>query len=195
MPLISPRSLYTRLRLIAAILIISALSTPAVFADTDLDADVLEAFQRYSPSKYPDVDAIRARLDGFYDDPKKGQIRAVVSNVKGILHELEFVRAENTDGDSITAALFGKTNQPCFDVIMTDADGQSWYIQLKARKSPPDMAKWQARCGADSGQMFVTQELAQQAGLQGSGFSNTDLTARVEDFIDQLMPRGYVASY
>ncbi len=65
----------------------------------------------------------------------------------------------------------------------------------KGAEIPPDMAKWQARCGADSGQMFVTQELAQQAGLQGSGFSNTDLTARVEDFIDQLMPRGYVASY
>ena len=57
MPFTSPRSLYTRLRLIVAILIISALSAPAVFADTDLDADVLEAFQRYSPSKYPDVDS------------------------------------------------------------------------------------------------------------------------------------------
>ena len=43
------------------------------------------------------------------------QLVGVVSNVKGILHEMEYVRLENTDGDSISAAMFPDTNHKGFE--------------------------------------------------------------------------------
>ena len=63
------------------------------------DEIVLSAFSRYSGRTF-DLDSTSEYLNSMSDD----QIVGVVSNVKGILHEMEFVRIENSDGDQISAA-------------------------------------------------------------------------------------------
>jgi uncharacterized protein (DUF697 family) len=73
--------------------------------DPDLSEAVLSAFQRYSGHTQTWAE-IESHLEGMTED----QLAGVVNNVKGILHEMEFVRIENTDGDSITASYFEATN-------------------------------------------------------------------------------------
>ena len=52
-----------------------------------------------------------------YDD---SQIPYLVSNIKGIVHEIEFAEFENEDGDSIFASVYNDTNHPGYDVKLFD---------------------------------------------------------------------------
>lgn len=64
------------------------------------------------------------------------QLRGLVSNVKGIYHELLFVHAENIDADAVSARLFEATNYPGADVEFL-VDGNAIHsVQLKAVASP-----------------------------------------------------------
>ncbi len=58
--------------------------------DTETDKAVLAAFQKFS-SKTQDLESTQNYLNGLSED----QITGVVSNVKGILHEVESVNSEN----------------------------------------------------------------------------------------------------
>jgi hypothetical protein len=92
----------------------------------DTDAAVLASFQRYSdPTR--NLEDTKEYLQDLSDE----QINGVVSGVKGILHEMEFVRIE--DGDPITATLFTNTNHPGFDVVLTNSEsGEIREVQLKS---------------------------------------------------------------
>ena len=97
------------------------------FIESSIDDQmVIQAFRRYK-NDFSDasLEEIGAYLGGMHDN----QIEGVVNNVKGILHEMEFVRMENEDGDSITAALYPETNHPGYDVVMFD-DSDDTAIQL-----------------------------------------------------------------
>lgn len=62
-------------------------------------------------------------------------LRGLGNNVKGIYHELRFVKRENVDGDNITARIFPETNHPGADVILS-RDGRDFAeFQLKATDS------------------------------------------------------------
>lgn len=150
---------------------------------SELDHTVLAALRRsHSPLEQASLDEIQAYLQQFNED----QIVGLISNVKGILHEMEFVRLENEDGDSIYASYFDHTNHANFDVILSDQDtGESWQIQLKATDSTHYVKDWIATHSADD--IVVTEEIAQKLGLESSGFSNKELTQSVEDAIDFII--------
>ena len=151
---------------------------------TETDGAVLAAFQRYS-GETQDIESIRDYLGQLSD----AQIGGVVSNVKGILHEMEYVRIENADGDSVTAALFPDTNHEGFDVLITDGlTGEIQEIQLKATDSTDYVQVWLTE--HSEGEIQVTQEIADELNLASSGFSNEQLTVRTEDFVDGLLSRG-----
>ena len=90
---------------------------------------ILAALRRSSEDfKYASVEEIGDRLSG-YDD---AQIAGLISNVKGIAHEMQFVSMEYEDGDSIYASLSRDPNHPDFDVQLIDTDtGALWDPQLK----------------------------------------------------------------
>jgi hypothetical protein len=112
-----------------------------------------------------------------------------VNNTKGVLHEMEFVRLENEDGDAIHAALFGNTNHPGTDVRFMDMDsGESWSTQLKATDDASYVQDWID--AHPEGEILVTSELADRMDLPQSGLSNDALTARTEDVVDQLVEAG-----
>ena len=147
----------------------------------EADQAVLAAFKRYS-KETQDVDSVRDYLDGMSDD----QIGGVVSNIKGILHEMEFVRVENSDGDSVTAAMFPETNHKGFDVVLTDEKtGESWETQLKTTDSADYVQEWMGKY--PDGEILVSEEMAAELNLPSSGFSNEEITARVETFVDRLV--------
>lgn len=125
---------------------------------------------------------IQAYLCGLDED----QIHGLVSNVKGILHEMEFVRLENEDGDSVYASFFDATNHPDTDIQLLDrSTGETWEVQLKATDDASYVTDWIER--HPGGEILVTDELAQRMDLSTSEQSNGELTANVEDFVDQMV--------
>lgn len=149
---------------------------------SEQDYMVLAALKRSSDSWDVSSAEIAERL-ASYDEQ---QITGLVSNVKGILHEMEFQQLENEDGDSIIASLYPDTNHQSVDIQLLDQDsGESWAIQLKATDQMQVIHEWMG-VNSDT-QIFITEELAEKMDLPSSGLNNQDLTMRVEDFVEQMV--------
>ena len=147
----------------------------------DVDQAALAALMRTTPS-IQTIDDAQAYLSDLDDE----QINGVVSNVKGVLHEMEFVRLENQDGDDVTAAMFTETNHPGYDVVMTNNKiGDSWEVQLKATDNQSYVEEWIE--DHPDGEILVTEEISSEMGLASSGSSNEELTVRVRDFVESLI--------
>lgn len=148
---------------------------------TEHDPVILAAFSRYS-KETQDLQSLRDYLGSLSDE----QIPGVVSNIKGIVHEMEFVNYENSDGDSVTAALFPETNHEGFDLLLTDgATGDSWEVQLKTTDSSSYVQQWIDKY--PEGEILVSEEIASEMGLPSSGFSNEEIIVKVEAFVDGLI--------
>lgn len=162
----------------------------AIFAKVKLgealtlgDKLVLEAFNRYS-SSLSDLDTLKNYLSGLSEE----QLMGVTSNVKGILHEIQFAAKENNNFDSVYASLYETTNHPGYDVRMFDeSTGEEWDIQLKATDNSAYVEDW---IEEHDGDIRVTEELAEKEGFESSGISNEELTTRVEEFIDAAISQG-----
>ena len=142
----------------------------------------IAAMQRAHPQAGGTVE----ELGGWLSEMEPDQIAGVVSNTKGVLHEMEFVRLENEDGDAVHAALFDETNHAGYDVTFVDTStGLQWEAQLKASESPSYIQEWID--AHPDGEIIVTEELANAMGIAGSGLTNGDLTARTEDVVDRLL--------
>lgn len=151
----------------------------------ETDYAVLAALRRSSPEWDLPISEITERLLSY----DVSQIGGLVNNVKGILHEMEFQRLEDEDGDSVFAAVFPDTNHRTVDVQLFDQQsGDAWEVQLKATDDISAISAWID--GNPDTEILVTQELADGMGLPSSGLSNEDLTMRVEDFVDRMVEIG-----
>ena len=105
--------------------------------------------------KFATIEDISEKLSRF--DPES--MPGLVSHIKGIVHEMEFVAFENEDGDSVFAALHSGTNHPGYDVKMIDENtNESWEIQLKATDDKGYVQDWIAQ--HPDGEIVVTSEIA-----------------------------------
>ncbi len=131
-------------------------------------------------------DASLPEIQEYLRGLDESQVRGLVSNVKGVLHEMEFVRLENEDGDSVYASFFESTNHPDNDIVLIDKNsGDVWEVQLKATDSASYVEAW---IGAHpGGEILVTDELAERMELPTTGQLNGQLTADVEEFVDKLL--------
>lgn len=170
----------------AAILAVAAklaFESDSDFSESELAT--ISAMQRAHPTAGQNHEELGSWLAGM----DESQIEGVVNNTKGVLHEMEFVRLENEDGDNIHAALFGSTNNPGFDVQFVDASsGDVWETQLKASESSAYVQDWVE--AYPDGEILVTKELAAKMDLPSSGLSNDELTARTSEVVDQLVGLG-----
>lgn len=141
------------------------------------EALVLDALRR---SRGDLAEASNADLAAYLAELEHDQLRGVVSNVKGIYHELLFKAAEDADGDNVTAALPGATNHPGYDVEFIVDGGVIGAVQLKAVTTPADIYEHLARYpGID---ILATEEVAAMVeGVSSSGFSNAELEAKVRE--------------
>jgi len=153
------------------------------FELTEKNQAILSALRRSSEEfKFSSVEEIGDRLSHYNDN----QIEGLISNVKGIAHEMEFVKIENEDGDSIYASLYPDTNNPGYDVQLFDEEtGEYWAVQLKATDDKSYVNKWIDE--HPDGEIMVTDELAEEMGIEGTGFENSQITAQVEEFVDKLI--------
>ena len=130
-------------------------------------------------------DASVEELAEYVDALTPEQLRGVVSNVKGIYHELLFVHAENVDGDEVTARVFEDTNHPGSDVeFIVDGDVIK-AIQLKAVASPNAIHEHLARY--PDIKVVAPEEVAIAVpSVTTSGFSNAELSRQVENVVSEL---------
>lgn len=167
----------------AAILAVAtkvAFSQRPTFSESELAT--ISAMQRAHPSAGDSTE----ELGQWLANMDEGQIAGVVSNTKGVLHEMEFVRIENQDGDSIHASLFESTNHPGFDVQLVDFEtDRQWAVQLKATDTESYVQDWIEE--HPDGEILITKELADEMGLPSSGSSNEVLTAKTESVVDRLV--------
>jgi hypothetical protein len=167
--------------IVAALLAVALTDEPGNLEERDLA--ILAALRRSNSML---EDASLSEIQHYLRGLDEEQILGLVSNVKGILHEMEFVRIENEDGDSIYASIFDETNHPGTDVQLLDqATGEVWEVQLKATDSASYVTDWIEQ--HPGGEILVTDELAQKMDLPTSGQSNEELTTSVEDFVDRML--------
>lgn len=149
---------------------------------TVADLAVLAALRRAHPSAGQSPEELGqwlAKMD-------ESQLRGVVSNTKGVLHEMLFVELENGDGDAVYAAQFAATNHPGFDIKFVDeVSGHNWSAQMKATDSEPYVREWLEK--HPNGEILVTSEIADRIGIDSSGISNAELTADTSRLVDTLV--------
>ena len=167
-------------------LIIGALAKVAFYNSAELndtDQAVLAAFRRSTTELH---DATPEQVGEYLRGLDEVALPGVVSNTKGILHEMQFVEVENADGDSVYASIFPSTNNPGTDVEFIDTStGETWEAQLKATDSAAYANAWIA--DHPNGEILVTTELANHSDLPSSGISNQELTDDVEGFVDKMV--------
>jgi len=150
---------------------------------SETDQAVLSAMRRSTISLH---DASPEQVGDYLRGLDTDAMPGIVSNTKGILHEMQYVAIENDDGDTVYASIFDATNHPGTDVQFIDtATGETWEAQLKATDSAAYANEWvDAHPG---GEILVTNELAERTGLDSSGLSNHELTDNVEGFVDKMI--------
>lgn len=168
------------------LLIVSTLAKIA-FEDPELltkqETYVLEALERANPNLQ---NSTQEEISEYLEEMDEDEILGLMNNVKGILHEMQFVEIENSDGDSITAAMFEETNYKGFDVILTDhLTGEITEVQLKTTDSTSYVQDWIEK--HPDGEILVTEEIAEKMNLETSGYSNEELTTNVDDFVKKIL--------
>lgn len=150
---------------------------------TEADQAVLAALRRsHAELANAPLEDIQAYLQGFDEQ----QIVGLVSTVKGMLHDMEFVRLDHEDGDSLYAAYLDQHDHTDFDVLLADQhSGESWQLQLKAIEGTGTGKDWIAAPPEEM--LLATEEIAAQLGLESSGLSTKELTQSVEDAIDVIV--------
>ncbi|TCS67189.1 hypothetical protein EDD52_101284 [Primorskyibacter sedentarius] len=148
---------------------------------------VLEALRR-SANDLNNAD--EAELAAYLSGLGPEQLRGVVSNVKGIFHELLVERAENFEGDEITARLFQETNHPGADIEFLIDGGVVCEMQLKAVQSPASIIE-HFSLYPDTDVLATSEVTALLGGVFGenvtdSGFSNEEITRQTQKALDEL---------
>lgn len=109
------------------------------------------------------------------------------NNIKGIAHEIKYVKMENEDGDEIYAFLPEDTNNPEYDVIRVNANtGEQEFLQLKATSNPELLSAFYEKYPDSDAILMATEEIAKEEGVESSGILNEEMTKAVDDFFIKL---------
>lgn len=138
---------------------------------------VLEALRRSTTKLH---DASDAELGDYLRSMSSQQLHGIASNVKGILHEMLVVQAENADGDEIIARIFEATNHPGSDIEFVMDGTVVGEVQLKAVQDPAAIVEHFARY--PDVDVLATSEVYRALGaafagrVSDSGISNDEIT-------------------
>lgn len=166
-------------------------STAAVTVATVFANLMNKAHHHLSTEEQLVVDALRRSSKALSDMPlsemgdylrgmDQASLRGLANNVKGIYHELQFVRRENLDGDAVTARIHAETNHPGADVVLS-RDGRDFgELQLKATDNISLLQKHLDKYPDIA--VSATDEVAGSIrGVKNSGFSDAALEGDVSE--------------
>jgi len=115
-------------------------------------------------------------------------LTGAASNIKGIAHELEYVKNENEDGDTVFAFLPKDTSNPQFDVLTIDTStGEQRWIQLKTTLNEEHVYSWFKKYPGSEGSIKVNEEMAAKLGLPSTGIVDKELTIDTNNFLNKLI--------
>ena len=153
---------------------------------TEEDNVILEAMIR-SSKKITDLDSA---IEFAKTTAAKGtdSLMGAANNIKGIAHELIYVKTENEDGDTVFAFMPEDTSHPQFDVLITNtATGEQKWEQLKTTTNSEQINNWIEKYPGSEGSLKVNVEMADKLGFKSSGVSDKELTIDVNNFLDKLI--------
>ena len=153
---------------------------------TEEETVILEAMIR-SSNKITDLDSA---INFAKTTAAKGadSLMGAANNIKGIAHELIYIKTENEDGDSVFAFMPEDTNHPQFDVLtINNATGEQKWEQLKTTTNPENINSWIEKYPGSEGSLKVNIEMADKLGFESTGISDKELTIDVNNFLDKLI--------
>ncbi|MDZ5711373.1 hypothetical protein [Jeotgalibacillus haloalkalitolerans] len=158
--------------------------------DMEKHGYIIEALKRSNQElANADVNELQAYLQSLEEE----QLTGLISNIKGIAHEVYYIEIENEDDDAIYAYMFEDTNHEDYDIVIYDESGSAESYQMKATDSEAYANQAIEEVGKD--QVILTEELAEKLGTASSGISNKELTADVELVVDQLIENPSLWNY
>ena len=153
---------------------------------TEEDNIILEAMIR-SSNKITDLDSA---IEFAKITAAKGteSLMGAANNIKGIAHELIYVKTENEDGDTVFAFMPEDTNNPQFDVLTINLEtGEQKWEQLKTTLNSDHINNWIEKYPGSEGSLKVNTEMADKLGFESSGVSDKELSVNVDKFLDKLI--------
>ena len=153
---------------------------------TEEETVILEAMIR-SSNKITDLDSA---INFAKTTAAKGadSLMGAANNIKGIAHELIYIKTENEDGDSVFAFMPEDTNHPQFDVLtINNATGEQKWEQLKTTTNPENINSWIEKYPGSEGSLKVNIEMADKLGFESTDISDKELTIDVNNFLDKLI--------
>lgn len=147
---------------------------------------ILEAMIR-SSSKITDLDSA---IEFAKTTASKGteSLMGAANNIKGIAHELIYIKTENEDGDTVFAFMPENTNHPQFDVlIVNNTTGEQTWEQLKTTTNTDHINSWIEKYPGSEGSLKVNTEMAEKLGYNSTGISDKELSIDVNNFLDKLI--------
>lgn len=153
---------------------------------TEEENVILEAMIR-STNKITDLDSAIQFAKTTAEKGTESLIGAA-NNIKGIAHELIYVKTENEDGDTVFAFMPEDTNHPQFDVLTINTEtGEQKWEQLKTTMNPDQINSWIEKYPGSEGSLKVNTEMADKLGFKSSGVSDKELSIDVNQFLDKLI--------
>ena len=114
------------------------------------------------------------------------QLQGVVSNTKGVYHEMLYVDSVNSAGVENEAALHSEINYPGSDIVFSKNGEVCNEVQLKATDSVSYVNEHLEKY--PNIDVVATEEVAaKMQGVESSGFSNAALEQDVSTGLDQLI--------
>ena len=153
---------------------------------TEEDNVILEAMIR-SSKKITDLDSA---IEFAKTTAAKGtdSLMGAANNIKGIAHELIYVKTENEDGDTVFAFMPEDTNNPQFDVLtINSATGEQQWEQLKTTFNEEHIYNWIEKYPGSEGSLKVNVEMAEKLGLPSTGIVDKELSVSVNNLLDKLI--------
>ena len=146
------------------------------------DEPVIQALRRY---KTDFSGASLEEMGEYFSKMDSDSISKAINNIQGILHEIEWVNIENSDGDSVMVGMFPETNHEDYDIWAIDSNtGEMWTEQLKATMDKSSIRDWIEE--HPDGTIRVDQEMADELDLPTTELDRDELRARIEDVVEKL---------
>lgn len=150
---------------------------------------VLDALRR---SKGSLANASTTELSYYIKSLEPEQLKGVISNTKGIYHELLFVENFNFGDGEVQAKLMEELNHPGSDVQFISERGVISEVQLKAVDSPTQVYEHLQRYPDID--VLATEEVASVLdGVDSSGLNNAVLQAEVIERLHELEGMGFIS--
>ena len=153
---------------------------------TEEETIILEAMIR-SANRITDLDSA---IEYAKTTAAKGMdsMMGAANNIKGIAHELKYIKEENEDGDTIFAFMPDDTSYPKFDVLNVDqSTGVQEWVQLKTTMNSEVIYDWIDKYPGAESSLRVNEEMATKLGFESTGVSDKEISIEVDDFLNKLI--------